>query len=98
MGLFVSKTDPNELIITCHCGCNNSFHIQIVANEDDSDEDAIIFYGTYMSGNWYREQDHPFLEKLKKIWKILRDKDYYYSEICFTRQEWKMYQKWIAEH
>ena len=51
---------------------------------------------TYLSGNWYKEQAE-FIKKLKKIWAIIRNKDFYYSEIILNKKDWEEYKKWINE-
>ena len=51
---------------------------------------------TYLSGNWYKEQA-GFIKKLKKIWAIIRNKDFYYSEIILNKKDWEEYKKWINE-
>lgn len=49
-----------------------------------------------LSGNWYKEQA-GFIKKLKKIWAIIRNKDFYYSEIILNKKDWEEYKKWINE-
>ena len=51
---------------------------------------------TYISGYWYKEQA-GFAKKLKKIWAIIRNKDFYYSEIILDKKEWEEYKKWVNE-
>lgn len=38
-----------------------------------------------MNGDWYRDQNDSIFRiigrKLKKIWAIIRNKDYYYSDV-----------------
>ena len=52
--------------------------------------------GVLLSGNWYKEQA-GFIKKLKKIWAIIRNKDFYYSEIILNKKDWEEYKKWINE-
>ncbi len=88
-------TDNNELILSCSCGCDEGLRINIDVDTDD--EKGIYCYQTYLSANWYKEQG-SFWKKLKKIWCIIINKDYYYSEICLTKKDWETYKKWIDEH
>ena len=37
-------------------------------------------------------------KKMKKIWAIIRNKDFYYSEIILNKKDWEAYKKWISEH
>lgn len=88
--MSVLKTsDNNQLIITCSCGCGDSLHIRI-----DNDNDESYYYLSYLNGNWYSEQK-GFGSKLRKIWRILTNRDYCYSEICLTKENWEEYKKWI---
>lgn len=34
---------------------------------------------------------------MKKIWAIIRNKDYYYSEICMTRKDFETFREYINE-
>ena len=91
MASFTSS-DDNQLILTCSCGCDEGLRVNI----DTSDEE-LYCYQTYLSANWYKEQGR-FLSKLKKIWYIIINKDYYYSEICLAKEDWELYKKWINSH
>ena len=87
----VLKTeDGKEMILMCDCECDEGMRIKVAVDED------IYCYQTYLKGNWYAEQGR-FFHKLKKIWKILRNKDFYYSEILMNKQDWERYKKWINE-
>ena len=90
MAIFRNK-DNKELIVNCECGCKQGIHIRI------TDDDDYYAYETYLSGNFMQEQGR-FLWKLKKIWAIIRNKDFYYAEICMTKEDWEEYKKWVNEH
>lgn len=93
MSVLMNK-DKTELIVTCHCGCEDSIHIRI--DKEDFDYFAIA---TYLSGNWYRDQDDTILRvierKLKKIWSIIRNKDYYYSDIIMNKKDFKAFKEYV---
>lgn len=38
-----------------------------------------------------------FIKKLKKIWIIIRNKDFYYSEIILNKKDWEEDKKWVNE-
>ena len=71
-------------------GCGNDETQRIEKDEED------YCFMTYLSGNWYKEQA-GFIKKLKKIWAIIRNKDFYYSEIILNKKDWEEYKKWINE-
>ena len=83
-------TFNSEMIISCKCGCDDGLRIKIEKDEED------YCFMTYLSGNWYKEQA-GFIKKLKKIWAIIRNKDFYYSEIILNKKDWEEYKKWINE-
>ena len=43
----------------------------------------------------YEDGDYAFFEKLKKIWAIIRNKDFYYSDIVLTKEDFKEFKKWV---
>ena len=97
MAVMVSD-DKKEMIVTCECGCENAIHIRV----DDMDKDYDCYaIQTYINGNWYRDQDDKVLRcigrKLKKIWAIIRNKDFYYSELTMSREDFKKYKKYINQ-
>ena len=84
------------MIVTCECGCHDVIHIRVDDTDKDYDHYAIQ---TYMNGNWYRDQDDRVLRsigrKLKKIWAIIRNKDYYYSDILMSREDFRKFKEYI---
>lgn len=87
----LKSNDNKEMIITCRCGCDEGIKVKIEEFFDD------YCYQTYISGIFYKEQA-GLLDKIKKIWAIIRNKDFYYSEIIMSREDFKEYKKWINEH
>ena len=86
----LKNKDGNMMILTCKCGCDEGIRVEI--KEDYGD----YCYQTYISGNFYKEQG-TLKEKLKKIWVIIHNKDFYYSDIVMTKEEWEEYKKWVNE-
>lgn len=95
MSVMISE-DKKELIVTCKCGCQDTVHINI--NNEDKDDYAIQ---TYMNGNWYRDQNDRIFRcigrKLKKIWAIIRNKNYYYSDVLMSREDFQKYKEYINQ-
>ena len=92
----MKSNDGRDLAVDCGCGCDEGLRIRI--NEYNEDSYAIL---TYTSGNFYSEQGHTvwgaIKTKLKKIWRILRNKDYCYSEIIMSKEEFKEFQDYVAK-
>ena len=84
----LKASDNSEMIISCKCGCDDGLRIKIVKDEED------YCFMTYLSGNWYKEQA-GFIKKLKKIWAIIFNKDFYYADICMTENEFHQFKTWI---
>ena len=88
--------DKKELVVTCECGCNEAIHIKL-----DDDDEYYTLLQTYMNGNWCRDQNDSVLKcigrKLKKIWRIIRNKDYCYSEIFMSKDDFHKYKLFINQ-
>ena len=93
MAVLTSK-DEKDLIVTCKCGCGDSVHLVI----DKSDEDLYSIM-MFMNGSFASEQDKTFLnvftEKVKKVWAIIRNKDFYYAEIMMNKDEFYEFKEYI---
>lgn len=97
MAVMISD-NKKDLVINCKCGCHNAIHITVDDTEKDSDYYSFI---TYMNANWYRDQNDGviqcFTRKLKKIWRIIRNKDYCYSEIMMSCDDFEQLKKYINQ-
>lgn len=93
MSVMKSK-DGKNLIVDCNCGCDEGLRIKI--HPFDDERYSIL---TYTSGNFYKDQNMScwriFKLKCKKIWRILRGKDYCYSEILLTKEEFEELKEYI---
>ena len=93
MAVMISK-DKNDLIVTCKCGCNDGIHLHIENDEDD------YVYQCFTNGNFYKEQDgmlDVLKNKLKKIWAIIRNKDYHYSDIMMNKEDFEQLREYINQ-
>lgn len=92
MAVFYNK-EKTELVVTCKCGCGEAAHIVIDTN--DKDYYSIL---SYMNGNFYKDQYGAFgifKEKCKKIWAIIRNKDYCYAEVTMNRKDFEEFKEYI---
>jgi hypothetical protein len=92
MAILMSK-DDEEMIVSCNCGCDEGMRIRI----DKDDEDDGYAYNSYLSGKFYSEQGR-FKDKMKKIWAVIRNKDFYYNDICMSKKEFEEFKEWINRH
>ena len=91
MSVLLSQNN-NELFLNCQCGCDDGIHIKIKPFGDD------YAYITYTNGNFYRDQHGAFstlIRKLKKIWSIIYNKDYAYSEIVMSQEDFEVFKQYI---
>lgn len=103
--MSVLKSDNGEeLIVTCKCGCDEGLHIRIERDDpawNIDSKDETFCYVTYLNSNWYRDQGKKIWRvvwgKLRKIWAIIRSKDFYYSEIIMTRKDFETFKEYINE-
>lgn len=89
MAIF-KNFEEDELIIKCKCGCDEGVHFKI--DKDESTNDYAFL--TYTNGKFYSEQPR-FISKLKKIWNIIKNKDYYYSDVIIDEDEFEQFKNWI---
>ena len=97
MSVLISE-DRKELIVTCHCGCGNAFHIQLdksLIDEDEPEDQKVYGYMSYMRNDFVTEQGGRWRNKIKSIVRILRNKDYYYSDVLMTKGDWENFKKWV---
>lgn len=95
MAVMISN-NKEDLIVTCKCGCDKGVHLHI-SHEGEEDYYA---YQCFVNGNFYKEQCGVFRtlkNKLKKIWAIIRNKDYYYSDVVMNKEEFEQFKKWVNQ-
>ncbi len=97
MSVLKSK-DGKELIIDCNCGCKNGIHFRIEKDDDYMFSEEYM-YMTYTNGNFYRDQNNRFFRtlknKLQKIFAIIFNKDYYYAEAVFSKEDFEEFKEYI---
>lgn len=89
MAVFKNFSE-DELIISCRCGCDEGIHFRL-----SNYQDGTYAFLAFTNGNFYKEQGLGFVEKLKKICAIIRGKDYYYSDIVMSEEEFAQFKEWI---
>ena len=90
----LKNKDNTEFLVDCNCGCNNGIRFRI-----DKDDFDYYCFMSYTNGNFYRDQDETlwkvFYKKLKKIWAIIRNKDFYYAEVMMNKDEFNEFKEYI---
>ena len=94
--MVVKDSSGTNAFVDCHCGCDSGLRIR-VDREDDGDLYVVV---NYTSADFYKDQATWFSMlklKLQKIWAIIRNKDFHYSEVCMTKEEYQDFKKIINE-
>ena len=85
-----------DIMLDCRCGCDDGVRIRV-----DRDDPDYYCFMTYTNGEFYRAQGDTFwgvfCKKMKKIWAILRNKDYYYSEIVMSNIEFNTFREYLDQ-
>ena len=93
MAVLKNKNNT-EFYVDCCGGSDNGIRFRI--DKEDFDYYCIA---SYTNGDFYREQEDTlwrvFCKKLKKIWAIIRNKDYYYAEIVMTKDEFGEFKEYV---
>lgn len=92
--MIFKNQDGRELIVTCKCGEDEGLHIKI-GRDDRNYMDQY-----YLSGNFYSDQEcviRAIVKKIKKIWAIIMNKDFYYAEIIMSKREFETYKDWLNQ-
>ena len=72
--------------MNCNCGCGDGVEIRLEKDEHD------YAWLHILASKWYSEQITilgQIGKKLKKIWWVIRGKDFYHSEIIMNQSEWQ---------
>lgn len=93
--MVMKSKNGDDIYVDCRCGCDSGMRIRI-----DKDDDSFYCLVSYTNGNFSRDQNdklrYVIYRKLKKIWCIIKNQDFCYSEICMTKDEFKNFQECIA--
>lgn len=93
------NTERTEMTIVCHCGCNEAYYFRI--DKDKIGGEESYCFCSILSSNWYSDQNANlwtiWKKKLCKIWAILRNKDYYYSEVLMSKKDFEEFKQWVGE-
>lgn len=83
----------NEYVTFCECGCRNG----VVLKFDNEDDDLSV---QLVSDNFYTMQNKgkvSLKEKIKRIWCIIRDKEYCYFDILIGKNEIQKFKEFVAK-
>ena len=87
----LKNKDGKELYIDCCCGCDEGIRFRI----DKTDDFDYYCFMTYTNGQYDGTMWDVLCKKLKKIWAIIRNKDFYYSDVIMTKDEFEEFREYI---
>ena len=92
MAVLKSK-DNKGILLDCCDGCDTGIRLRI------EKDDICYCMMTYTNGSFYTEQGETVRKvigkKLRKIWAIIRNKDFYYSDIMMTKDEFAEFKEYV---
>lgn len=91
--MVINGKDRNYKTMFCKCGCGNG-----VILKTDNDKDlgvslqlvSDIFYSGHNNGRY------SFKEKIKRIWYIIKGKEYRYFDIFITPKELQEFKEFVS--
>lgn len=84
--------DKNEYVAFCNCGCGNGMVLKF-----DKEDDELSLQ--LVSDNFYTMQSKNRMslrEKIKRIWYIIRGKEYCYFDLIIAKDELMRFKGFIA--
>jgi hypothetical protein len=81
-----SNQEISELVVTCHCGCGRGIIVR--TERDDLTADA-LYTLSLIESSWYAKQGGRIKPYFKRLWKALRGKEYYLTELVLTSVEFQ---------
>lgn len=94
--MFLKDDENKNATLYCSCGCENG----IIIRAEKANENEPCCTLSFVNDIWYTSQNTGwdiFKEKCKRIWAILRNKEYYYFYITIRSKELESFKKFIAE-
>ena len=86
--------DKTNLILDCKCGCDDAIKFKVDADAD------IIMFATLLTSKFYSKQENfirRFADKVKRIWGVIRNKDYCYGEVVLTKEDFRAFKNYINQ-
>lgn len=84
--MFTTNKEKDDIVISCSCGCEDGMRFHLYNYDDDKSVGISLLMGKF-SFEQYNGFD-LFKKKIKKIFAIIRNKDYYYADILLEGNEW----------
>ena len=94
MAVFMTE-DKTNLILDCKCGCDDAIKFKVDLEDADAD-----MFATLLTSKFYSKQENfirRFADKVKRIWGVIRNKDYCYGEVVLTKEDFRAFKKYINQ-
>lgn len=94
--MIMTNKEKDTIALLGSCGISEGVVLQVDSCGNDIDGyDISLVSDTYYLDH-YTEKNR-FREKLKRIWKILRNQEYYYFDIYVSAEDIKEFKKFVAQ-
>ena len=92
--MFIKNENEKYCVLHCSCGCNSGVLLRAEKDEDFGSSLSLVsdVYYTIQQTAWSK-----FTEKCKRIWAIIRNKEYCYFDICIDNEDLKEFKAFVAE-
>jgi len=88
--IYINK-QKDELIVNCDCGCGAGLLWQAAKWDDEGEQ----FYISLIEYSWYAKQTGKIRPYFKRLWRVLRGKEYYLTEIVLSKSEAKEFESFL---
>lgn len=85
------NTMKDTKALFCKCGCNNG----VVLKYEQEDGEAFL---SLVASKFYMEQNNfikRFVEKCRRIWAVIRNKEFYYFDIWIEKEELQEFKDFV---
>lgn len=92
MSNFLKSDDGQQAALFCSCGCYNGVTMKF-------DKEDQTFFLSLVSDDFYTMQTtalRRFVEKIKRIWCVIRNKEYSYTEIVIEKDDLDAFKEFVA--
>lgn len=90
--MFMKDKNNESCALYCSCGCTDGVILKV-----DKDDDWNTIELSLVSDNFYLHSQNKisFKDKLKRIWNIIKNEEYYYFDIMIEEEDLKEFKEFV---
>ena len=81
--MIYTNKEKDEPIVICDCGCGSGLHWK-ASQWDDEDKQYFV---SLIESSWDARQTGRAKPYFKRLWKAIRGKEYYLTELVLTKED-----------